>query len=118
MTEKPDLSQILADAREEAQVLRANGAGFAVDRVETLLGEIAGAAEEWTTWLSEGDAAMRSGYSKVWLRGRFEAWLREGHARLDRRNRQYRACVVPRRANTVTANTRGRNAARLSRKAS
>lgn len=107
-----DLSQVLADAREEAAVLRANAAGFSVARVEQLLDDVQSAAEEWLTWLSEGDAVMRSGYSVDWLRGRFEAMRRDGHARMQGRARQYRACAVPRRANTATAAARGRDAAR------
>lgn len=109
------LEQILADAREEAQVLRSNGAGFSVDRVERLLDDVSSAAEEWMTWLSEGDAAIRSGFSPAWLRGRFESMKRDGHARLHGRARQYRACAVPRRADTATAAMRGRAAARSSR---
>lgn len=115
-TPPTDLTQILADAREEAQVLRSNGAGFAVGRVEELLAAIAQSAEEWTTWLSEGDAMVRSGFSVVWFRGRFESLKRDGHARLVGRARQYRACAVPRRANTALQNSRGRDAARRSRK--
>lgn len=107
-----DLSQVLADAREEATILAANGAAFSVERVRQLLADVEGAAEEWLTWLSEGDAAIRTGYSLAWLRARFEAWQRDGHARLVGRARQYRACVLPRRANTADAAERGRLAAR------
>lgn len=108
------LEQVLADARGEAAVLRANRAGFSVERVEQLLDDIQAGAEEWLTWLSESDAAIRCGYSAGWLRHRFEAWRREGHARLAGQHRQYRACAIPRRANTAQAAARGRDAARRS----
>lgn len=113
-----DLETVLADAREEAGVLERNGAAFSVDRVRGLLASVQDAAEEWLTWLSEGDAAIRAGRSETWVRGRFEAMRRDGHARMNGRNRQYRACAIPRRANVVTAAARGRDAARNLRKAS
>lgn len=111
-----DLAQVLADAREEATILDANGAAFSVQRVRDLLTAVEASAEEWLTWLSEGDAAMRTGYSVAWLRARFDAWARDGHARLAGRARQYRACVLPRRANTAMAAARGRAAARDARR--
>lgn len=108
----PDLERLLADAREEAQLLRANRAGFGVERVETLLGEIQQAAEPWLTWLSEGDAAMRAGYKVETMRARFEQMRHDGNAKQVGRFRFYRLCAVPRRANTIDAATRGREAAR------
>lgn len=107
-----DLAQVLADAREEAAILEANHAAMSVARVRQLLADVGAAAEEWLTWLSEGDAEVRTGYSVAWLRARFDAWQRDGHARLVGRARQYRACVLPRRANTAAAAARGREAAR------
>lgn len=107
-----DLAQVLADAREELTILEANHAPMAPARVRQLLADVEGAAEEWLTWLSEGDAMTRTGYSVAWLRARFDGWQRDGHARLAGRARQYRACVLPRRANTADAAARGREAAR------
>ncbi len=112
MTERNDLETVLADARGEAAVLKGNRAAFSVDRIERLLSDVQSAAEDWLTWLSEKDAAVRCGFSVDWLRGRFEALRRDGHARLAGRARQYRACAIPRRANVVTAAARGREAAR------
>jgi hypothetical protein len=107
------LETVLADAREEAQTLRRNRAAFSVDRVEAILADVATAAEEWLLWLSETNAAIQCGYSSAWLRARFPAWEREGHARLAGRGvRQYRACVIPHRANVETAAARGQAAAR------
>lgn len=115
MSQTLELSQVIADAHEEAAVLERNGAAFSVERVREILRGIGKASEEYTTWLSEGDAVMRSGYSVDWLRGRFEQWKRDGNARLVGRARQYRQCTIPRRANTITAAARGREAARAVR---
>lgn len=107
-----DLQQVLADAREEATILEANHAAMSVTRVRELLKAVETAAEEWLLFLSEGDAVIRTGYSVPWLRARYEAWARDGHARMVGRARQYRACVLPRRANTQAAAEAGRDAAR------
>jgi hypothetical protein len=112
----PDLAQIIAEAAEEAALLERNGAGFSVGRVRELLAQIGQAAEEYMTWLSEGDAAIRSGFSMTWLRGRFDSLQRDGHAKLVGKARQYRACAIPRRANTALASARGREAARAARR--
>jgi hypothetical protein len=114
----PDLLQVLSDADEEATILESNGASFSVKRVRELLADVRSAAEEWLTWLSETDTAIRSGKSEAWWRARFETMRRDGHARWNGRARQYRACAVPRRANTEAAKQRGRDAARGLRKAS
>lgn len=110
-----DLAQVIADARGEAAVLRANRASFSPDRVEEILTAVAGASEEWLTWLSEGDAAIRSGRSEAWLRARHPALERDNMARVSGRSRQYRACAVPRRADVITAAAKGRAAARAMR---
>lgn len=113
-----DLDTIIADAFAESRTLEGNRAAFSVDRVREILGDVREATEEWTTWLSETDAAIRSGYTEATLRGKFENLRRDGHARLVGKNRQYRACAVPRRANVVAAAARGREAARAMAKAS
>jgi hypothetical protein len=106
------LEQVLADAREEAQVLRANRASFSVERVEQLLDAISESAEDFITWLSEGDAAIRRGVTVQTMASYFTAMLRDGNARLSGRQRQYRQSAVPRRANTAAAAARAREAAR------
>jgi hypothetical protein len=106
------LEQVLADARGELPVLERRNGSWSPKDIREFVERVALAAEEWLTWLSEGDAAIRSGYSEVWLRGRFEQLRRDGHARLSGRARQYRACAIPRRANIASAAARGRDAAR------
>jgi hypothetical protein len=112
------LEQVLADAREELPILARRNATWSVKDIGEFIDAVALAAEEWLTWLSETDAAIRSGYSETTLRGRFEQLRRDGHARLNGKHRQYRACAVPRRANVVAAAARGRDAARALKAAS
>ena len=110
-----DLSMVLAGWRNDAETLKRLGASPEIVRtLERCAREVAESAEEWLTWLSEGDAAIRAGHSVPWMRARFEQMRREGHARLTgRATRVYRACAVPHKANTatLTAAEQGRRAA-------
>lgn len=110
-----ELSDVLADFRGDAAVLRRAGHEREASLREQLAHEVAESAREWLTWLSETDAALRSGRSKAWLRGRFSDWQRDGHARLVGRDRQYRACVIPRRSHISSARAAGIEAARAVR---
>jgi hypothetical protein len=113
-----DLEQVIADAREELPVLARRNATWSVKDIAEFVDEVAQSAEGWLTWLSETDAAIRSGYSETTLRGRFEQLRRDGHARLNGKRRQYRECAIPRRANVEAAANRGRDAARAMKAAS
>ena len=112
------LEQVIADARGELPVLERRNGSWGSKDIREFIDRVAAAAEEWLTWLSESDAAIRSGYSEVWLRGRFEQLRRDGHARVNGKHRQYRACAIPRRANVAAAANRGREAARAMKAAS
>lgn len=112
------LEQVLADARGEIPLLRKRRLSWDPDAIAEFVDRVAAASEEWLMWLSESDAAIRCGFSESWLRARFETWRRDGHARMVGRNRQYRACAIPRRADIVSAANRGREAARGTRRAS
>ena len=107
-----DLSDVLADFRGDAAVLRRAGHGRDADLLERVADQVSEAAEEWLLWLSETDAALRCGRSREWLRARFADWLRDGHARHTGKERQYRACVIPRRSNVSAARQAGIEAAR------
>lgn len=110
---KRELETVIADWRSDAATLRRHGDARQADLLERCADEAAAAAEDWLLWLSEGEAALRAGRSVAWIRGRFEQLRREGHARqTGRATRIYRACAIPRRANTITAAERGRDAAR------
>ena len=112
------LEQVLADARGDAAVLRKHGQEAVATAIEGLAAAVAASAEEWLVFLSETDAHIRSGLSVKWLRGQFSRWEREGHARVIGNDRQYRACIIPRRARVTAAAARGRQAAAELRKAS
>lgn len=106
------LEQVLADARGDAAVLRKQGHAAQADSIERVCGDVAEAAHEFIAWLSEGEAQLRSGRSAAWLRRQFAEWEHAGHARKDRRQRQYRMLIVPRRADLESARQAGRAAAR------
>jgi hypothetical protein len=111
-----DLSQVLADWRGDAAVLRRRGETKQAELLEQCARETQQSAEEWLLWLSEGDAALRAGRTKAWMKARFEQMKREGHARqTGRHTRLYRACAVPRKANILGAAEAGRAAARALR---
>lgn len=109
------LEQVLADERGAAQVLRAKGDPRGADLIDGVVDRVRAAAEDFVTWLSEGDARLRSGRSMSWLRGRFAEWAESGHARMSAKNqREYRQVVVPRRANVSAAREAGRRGERRS----
>ena len=90
--------QVLADTRGELAVLRKHGQTPIADALEKLCDEFAQSAEPYLTWLPESDAVIRSNHQKGWFRSRFIGWERQGMARwspTNRRQRQYRLCIVP-----------------------
>lgn len=109
VTETIDLAQVIADAREEAAVLRRSGNVGQAEYVELLLDRVSRAAEDYLTWLNEGQAIIKSGLAERTLRRRFRELQDCGLARYNaKREREYRACAVPPRPNTVGASARGR----------
>ncbi len=108
-----DLATVLAHWRADAAALRRTGDARTAELLERCATEAETSAEEWLTWLSEADAILRSGHAKPWFVARREAWRRDGHARqVGRHKWTYRATIIPRRANVVTAAEEGRQAAR------
>lgn len=97
------LEQVLADVREEAQILRRSGYAREAENIERILTEVQEAAHEFVTWLTEEDAMLRADRSRRWLRSEFPKWERMGHARKQGRKRFYRMLIVPVRANTSAA---------------
>lgn len=106
------LEQVLADSREDAEVLRRRGHVHDAELMTKICDEIAAAAEDYLMWVSEEDAMLRSNRSREWLRSQFPEWERLGHARREGRRRRYRLLVVPVRANLTAAAAAGREAAR------
>ena len=108
-----DLQATLDQWKADATALRRNGQVALADVLDRCAREARESAEEWLTWLSEPNAAMRSGFGIKWFRARREVWRRDGHARAVGRGQwEYRAAIVPRRANLVSAAAQGRAAAR------
>lgn len=92
------LDQVIADNRGELAVLRKHGQRELAEAIERVLEEVAEASAPFTVWLSEGEAQLRSGKSRQWLRVRFAAWERQGLARWNPHRpteRQYLSCVIP-----------------------
>lgn len=106
------LEQVLADRRGDAAVLRRSGHVHEADLIERICEDVAEVAHEYVTWLTEGEAQLRSRRSPPWLRARFPEWERAGHARREGRTRLYRMLIVPRRADTAAAREAGRRAGR------
>lgn len=104
------LDQVIADWRGDAAVLRRRGNEHDAELIEQMCREVADASEDFTRWLNEGDAYLRSGHGPEWLRARFPMWEREGHARMNGRKREYRQVVIPRRADPATERELGRHA--------
>lgn len=110
-----DLSQVLADAREESQLLRKHGHPEQAESIVRLCDAVQGAARDYLWWLSEAEAALRCGHAIRWLRRKYREWESTGNARRDARGeRWYRALVVPQRAHQSAAREAGREAARQS----
>lgn len=106
------LEQILADERGQAAVLRHNGHVLQAEAIERVCDRVAKAQEDYLTWISEHAAALRSGKSLRWLRSRFPQWERQGYARHQGRERQYRRIIVPKAANLANARQSAIEAAR------
>jgi hypothetical protein len=104
------LEQVLADYREEAAVLFRSGHPVQARGIERMCDAVAEAAEDYLTWLGEPDARLQSGRSVEWLRAQFPRWLDQGLARHNGRKREYRALIIPRRANLSAAREAGRRA--------
>lgn len=106
------LEQVVADAREEAAVLRRAGSTGQAEYVERLLDRVSVAAEDYLRWISEPDAMLKSGLAERTLRRRFRELLDCGLARYNQKGeREYRAVAVPPRPAVIEARERGRQTA-------
>jgi hypothetical protein len=106
-----DLGTVVEVWKSDAAVLRRNGEARLAAVLERCAAEAEASATDWITWLSEADVVLRSGCTAKWIRHRREGWLRDGHARRTNRVWEYRAAVIPRRANVSRAADEGRSAA-------
>lgn len=110
MSERLDLGDVLADLREEAAILRANGHGPQAATLERACERVQDACPDYLRWLTEGEAALRSGRAERWLSARFPEWEAMGHAKLVKRTRYYRAIIVPAAPLTAIERDKGRAA--------
>ena len=116
MSEPRPLEQVLADWRERIAATP-RGAMLPTDTVEQVLREVADAAEDFLTFISEREAELRSGHRAPWWRARYALLAEQGHAMRRGRTRYYRRCVVPRRADLEGARAAGRRGERPARSA-
>lgn len=93
----PEIGQILADWRGEAAVLRRRGDERTARVLEQCAEEAGAAVDEFTVWLSEDDAARRSGWTLTKIRRHALAFVGTPHVQVERRAYRLRACIVPRR---------------------
>lgn len=115
--DRKELEQILADAREDAEVLKRTGHPEQALSIEQLCSQVENAAEDYIRKISIDDARLKSGLSLRQLRRRFKELADCGMAEVGPKGEMlFRACAVPQRAATATQRARGRSAAQ--RKAS
>ena len=96
-----ELEQLLDDELKEAAVLRRRGYAQDAQMIERLVARVHDCAEDYITWLSEEDAALRSGKSRAWFRRHFSDWeTRRLGRRTESGKREYRLVIVPHRAIT------------------
>lgn len=87
--------EVLADYREDAAVLRRNGQEAQAHSLERMAQDVSEAARDYLLFLSEDDAALRSGHTERWLRARYREWAKAGHAKKENGRRWYRSVVIP-----------------------
>lgn len=106
-----DLSDVLADARGDAAVLRRAGNAGQAEYVESLCARIANVAEDYLRRLNLADARLKSGLSERTLKRRYRELAECGLAGIDERGRVwFRACAIPQKAAIVHERERGRRA--------
>lgn len=106
MTEVRTLETVLADYRASADALDRTRRTSDAKAIREFCDDVEKAAEDYLVFLAETEAVLWSGYSKEWLRARFPAWERLGHAKVrdhGKRDRMYRRCILPRRADLAAA---------------
>ena len=94
---RPSLEGVLSDSREDAVRLRRNGHLAQADTIERVCAAVSEAATDFITWISEGEAMMRSGRGPDYFRARRQTWAEDGLAEQRGRTWYYRRCVVERR---------------------
>ncbi len=103
------LRRIIADLREEANVLKRARQGDEAQYREELARQLADAGEDLWTFLSESEAMLKSGLEARTLRSRFRYLKECGLARYGKNGRrEYLAIAVPQRADVQAAYEAGK----------
>src|SRR4051812_1262527 len=101
----PDLDQVLADARQEVTILKANGNKLQAKTLERFADRVAESMVDYLTWLPEDRAMLYSGLKAPALRSRFPSLEERGLAKWDEsgRRRLYRRQGLEHRGNLEAA---------------
>lgn len=102
------LEQVLADAREDAEVLKRTGHRHDAELTEQLLDRVERSARLFLLWLNEEEAQLWSGMSLRWLRAEYSKLVALGFAEERNGRRRFRACALPRRADLDAMREAGR----------
>lgn len=103
-----DLGEVVANWREDANVLRSRGYQIEAERLDAMAQEVYGVAEDFMTWLSEDMAYLKSGLSRRTLRRRFRELQDCGLARYNAKHeKEYRSCAIPPRPDAAAAKAAG-----------
>jgi len=107
-----DLSLTIRRWREDAAVLKRNGEPDKAAVLTRCADEAEATAADYLEFITEEEAMLVSGRSRVYMRAQFKAWQPHGHARqVGHGKRLYRRCVVPVRGSLTAAIDAGRRAA-------
>lgn len=91
-----ELTDVLAEAREDAAVLRRRGHASDAELLEQMVDRVSRAASDMLTWWSEEDAAAAAGWTLTKVRKHAKAFAHTDHVRYERRRYLLRAVIVPR----------------------
>lgn len=106
MTAAPDLAQVLADADEEAELLKRRGYTQHAASLAEFVTRARAAAEDYLRFVPESEARLR-GAKLAFLRRNFATWEADGHAKKQGNVRYYRAIMLPRVTPTSIAREAG-----------
>ena len=97
MTPTPGLAGLIGTMREDAVIVRVNGATEAATVKQRDADLIEQAEPDALRWLSEDQATIRTGWSLVKVRRHMSQYVHTGHARRDKSKWYALAIVLPQR---------------------
>lgn len=107
-----NLDQVIADAREEAVILKSHGHRAQAATLLRFADKVAESMLDYLTWLTEDRATLYSGLKVPALRSRFPSLEQRDLAKWDEtgRRRLYRRIALEHRGNAEAAREAGRRA--------